>query len=265
MDRFTLEQRWEILKNYFQSECCVAETVSKLRTIFGRNEAPSAPGVRKFLRKVRETGMLMDKRSHPRLAPRVRTAERVAAVTQSVRENPRTSTRHRAQQLNVSRTSLRRILHKDLGLFAYKLQLTQEVKENDHPLRYRFSVWVLNEFENDNADFNRKIIFWTRLPRGFFRELLGLRGSLLKKQNALYTLYTLYVYTLYTLYTRYIPPKIRISEDLGQILATPKCSEGLNKLEVIREMCSIRKDTKRGVPRTFIARYTYAFKGEIKL
>ncbi|KAJ8957023.1 hypothetical protein NQ318_012196 [Aromia moschata] len=48
------------------------------------------------------------------------------SVVQSVRENPRTSTRRRAQ-LNVSRTSLRRILHKDLGLFAYKLQLTQEI------------------------------------------------------------------------------------------------------------------------------------------
>ncbi|KAJ8940256.1 hypothetical protein NQ318_004966 [Aromia moschata] len=69
--------------------------------------------------------MLMDNRSHPRARP-VRTAERIAAVTQSVRENPRISTRHRAQQLNVSRTSLRRILHKDLGLFAYKLQLTLE-------------------------------------------------------------------------------------------------------------------------------------------
>ncbi|KAJ8934899.1 hypothetical protein NQ318_002653 [Aromia moschata] len=27
-----------------RSECCVAETVRKLRTIFSRNEAPSAPG-----------------------------------------------------------------------------------------------------------------------------------------------------------------------------------------------------------------------------
>ncbi|KAJ8963217.1 hypothetical protein NQ318_018683 [Aromia moschata] len=118
MNRFTLEQRWEILKNDFQSECCVAETVRKLRTIFGRNDAPSAPGVRKFLRKIRETSMLKDNRSHPS-AGQVRTAERIAAVAQSVRDNPRTSTHHRAQQLNVSRTSLRRILHKDLGLFAY--------------------------------------------------------------------------------------------------------------------------------------------------
>ncbi|KAJ8953146.1 hypothetical protein NQ318_017173 [Aromia moschata] len=79
------------------------KTVRKLRTIFGRNEAPSAPGARKFLRKVRETSMLMNNRSHSRARP-VRTAERIAAVAQSVRENPRTSTCHRAQQLNVSRT-----------------------------------------------------------------------------------------------------------------------------------------------------------------
>ncbi|KAJ8960166.1 hypothetical protein NQ318_003888 [Aromia moschata] len=53
-----------------------------MRTVFGRNEAPSAPGVRKFLRKVRETGMLMDNRSHPR-ARLLRTAERIAAVAQN--------------------------------------------------------------------------------------------------------------------------------------------------------------------------------------
>lgn len=157
MNRFTLEQRWEILKNYFQSECCVAETVRKLRRIFGRNEAPSAAGVSKFIRKVRETGLLVDNKRYPRARP-VRSVEKIAAVAQSVRENPRTSTRHRAQQLNISRTSLRRILHKDLGLFAYKVQLTQELKQNDHPLRHRFSVWALNELVND-VNFGRKIIF----------------------------------------------------------------------------------------------------------
>ncbi|KAJ8950820.1 hypothetical protein NQ318_012683 [Aromia moschata] len=89
-------------------KCTFKKTVRKLRTIFSRNEAPSAPGVRKFLRKGREPGMLMDNISHLRARP-VRTAERIAAVAQSVRENPRTSTRHTAQQLKVSRTFLRRI------------------------------------------------------------------------------------------------------------------------------------------------------------
>lgn len=51
-------QRWEVLKNYFQSQCCVAETVKKFRKIiFGRNEAP---GVRKFIENVLETDMFVD-------------------------------------------------------------------------------------------------------------------------------------------------------------------------------------------------------------
>lgn len=157
MNRFTLEQRWEILKTYFQSECCVAQTVRSLKRSFGRDKAPTAPAVRKFVQKVRETGMLVDNTHGPRRVT-VCTDENVAAVAESVRLDPGTSTRHRSQQLNISRTSLRRILHKNLGLFAYKVQLSQQLKEHDHSLRHRFAVWALEQLELDN-DFGRKIIF----------------------------------------------------------------------------------------------------------
>ena len=36
MSRFTLEQRWEILKTYFQSECYLAQTVLFLKISLGR-------------------------------------------------------------------------------------------------------------------------------------------------------------------------------------------------------------------------------------
>ena len=39
---YTLEQRVEILRHYFESHGNVAECVRKLRTDFGRREAPSA-------------------------------------------------------------------------------------------------------------------------------------------------------------------------------------------------------------------------------
>jgi len=46
----------------------------------------------------------------------VTSTENIAAVAQSVLEQPSTSTRHRSQNLNISRiSSLRRILNKDLG------------------------------------------------------------------------------------------------------------------------------------------------------
>ena len=37
-----LEQRWEILRHYFENHGNAAECVRKLRTNFGRREAPSA-------------------------------------------------------------------------------------------------------------------------------------------------------------------------------------------------------------------------------
>ena len=92
----------------------------KLRTKFGRNAAPTARAIRKLMHKVRETGMLVDARRVPHTRP-VRTAEAIAAVTESVHQNPETSTRRRSQQVGIPRTALRRILHKDLGMFAYKI------------------------------------------------------------------------------------------------------------------------------------------------
>ena len=42
---YTLEQRWEILRNYFENHGNVAECARKLLTDFGGREAPSAPSV----------------------------------------------------------------------------------------------------------------------------------------------------------------------------------------------------------------------------
>ena len=50
-----------------------------------------------------------------------RSNENIAAVRESVAEHPDTSIRHRAQELNLSRTSLQRISTNDLSLYAYKV------------------------------------------------------------------------------------------------------------------------------------------------
>jgi len=157
MGRFTLEQNWEILKTYFQSGESSTQTVRNLRKIFGKNQRPSSQYVDQFVKRVRETGSLMDKTT--RVRPRtVRTPENIAAVAESVREHQSTSTRHRSQELNISRTSLRRILHKDLGMKAYKVQLVQKLKPHDHPMRFRFAQWAEERLAEDE-DFFRKIVF----------------------------------------------------------------------------------------------------------
>ena len=90
------------------------------------------------MKKVKETGLLIDKPTRERERT-VRTTDNIAAVAASVHESPGTSTRHRSQELNISRTSLRRILHKDLGMTPYKVQLVQQLKVNDHPMRFCFA------------------------------------------------------------------------------------------------------------------------------
>ena len=72
-----------------------AECVRKLRTDFERREAPSAPYVRYLVKKVKETGILIDKpkREKPKT---VRIPENIAAVAENVCEAPSISIHHRS-------------------------------------------------------------------------------------------------------------------------------------------------------------------------
>ena len=94
------------MQQYFENHGNVAECERKLRTGFGRREAPSAPYVRYLVKTVKETGILIDKlkREKPK---RVRSPENIAAGAESVCEEPSTSIHHCSQQLNILMTSLR--------------------------------------------------------------------------------------------------------------------------------------------------------------
>lgn len=74
----------------------------------------------KIVQKLEQTGSVGDVKT-PVHAHTARTAETIAAVRDSVAEEPSTSTRRRAQQLHLSRSSLLNIMHKDLHLHAYKV------------------------------------------------------------------------------------------------------------------------------------------------
>ena len=110
-----------------------------------------------LVKKVKETVIIVDKpkREKPKT---VRTPENIAAVAESVCEAPSTSIHRCSQQMNISETSLSRILHKDLGMTPYKVQLVQELKPIDHPMRFRFDKWACDRLTED-TDFGKKIIF----------------------------------------------------------------------------------------------------------
>ena len=84
-----------------------------------------------MMKKFEETGSIMNSKSPVRHRTG-RSLDNVAAMSKSVAESPGTSLRRRSQQLNIPRSTMQRILTKDLHLHAYKIQLTQELKPTDH-------------------------------------------------------------------------------------------------------------------------------------
>ena len=68
---YTLEQRWEILQQYFENHDNVAECMQKLHTDFEKRKAPL---------EVKETGILIDKPKREKS----KTPENIAAATESV-------------------------------------------------------------------------------------------------------------------------------------------------------------------------------------
>ncbi|GFU56040.1 DUF4817 domain-containing protein [Trichonephila clavipes] len=108
------------------------------------------------MERFRTTFTLIDN-SHPQRRRTVRT-EAIATVERSIKEDPNESIRHRAQELDLGTSTLWKILRKDLGLRAYKIQLVQELKPNDHQARRRFVECAQNEIAVV-PDFHKRILF----------------------------------------------------------------------------------------------------------
>lgn len=157
MERYTLQQRFEIIKLFYQNQCSYVNTERNLRRIHGRHYSVNRLTIRRIVDNFESEFSLHDKRV-PVRQRNARTQENIDAVAASVRDNPNLSIPRRSQQLNLSQTTTWRILRKDLGLHPYKIQLVQELKPLDHHKRRLFADFALEQLENDEH-FYRKILF----------------------------------------------------------------------------------------------------------
>ncbi|CAH1101131.1 unnamed protein product [Psylliodes chrysocephalus] len=104
MERYTIEQRVEIVKIYYQNQCSVRQTFRALRQVYGVHDRPTESLIRRLMQKFKESGSVAD-RPTPVRQQRVKFVENIAAVRESVHENPRQSIPRRAQELGLSRMS----------------------------------------------------------------------------------------------------------------------------------------------------------------
>ena len=157
MVKFTNQQSLEIIKNYYQNSESVVATLRALTPISGRNNRPTRQAVRATVDKFETKFTLLDF-PVPKRRRIARSEEIIAAVSASIQNKPNQLILHRSQELGIAQTTLWRIMRKDLGLHAFNIKLTQELKPLDHLKRRNFSNCALAKLE-ENEEFNLKIIF----------------------------------------------------------------------------------------------------------
>jgi len=105
MEHYTKEQCVIIVKTHYKYGESYAETVPKVRGIFGQRNAPYQPTVKRMIKKFEETGFIMDSKL-PVCHRTGRSLDTVVTVSESVAESPGTSLCHHSQQLDIPRSTM---------------------------------------------------------------------------------------------------------------------------------------------------------------
>ena len=87
-----------------------------------------------------ETGSILDCKKPAR--PSI-DEETIDAVRVAFHRNPRKSIRVALNELAIPQSTVHQVLHKRLWLHAYKLQIVQALKPDDHPRRAAFAEEIL--------------------------------------------------------------------------------------------------------------------------
>ena len=151
-----LSTRIRLVELYFSC----GESVAKARRAFcretGRKRAPSASSIQCLVNRFHVTGSV--KKASKRIRSSSKKKERAAKkIRQAVEEEKGVvSTRRLSRRAKVPRTTVQRVMQEDLGLYPYKLQLTQKLKRGDKTMRRVFCKWLLQQCEAE-PDFVEKL------------------------------------------------------------------------------------------------------------
>ena len=95
--------------------------------LFGKSSLADTAHIKRLVDKFRNTGSLVDNnKDHSGRPFSTRTPAYIQAVRDHLQQSPRKSTRRLSQEVGISRTSVQRVIDKDLTLFPNKIQILQQ-------------------------------------------------------------------------------------------------------------------------------------------
>lgn len=158
---FLPEEKVKIIHLWYETKSCVT-VKRRFRQEFGchSSQVPSNTEIHRFVSHFEKEGsVLKQAKGRSGRTPEVTgDGDRIEQVRQSVSESPRTSTRHRCQELGMARTSLRRVLRKNLRFFPYRIAEAQNLSQQDKERRELMCKWLM-EKEDGHRNWSRHIWF----------------------------------------------------------------------------------------------------------
>ena len=117
------------------------------RCKYGR-KPPARPIIRAWHKKFMETGSVLQRKGAGR--PQI-SEEEIESVRVAYRptRSPRKSIHGASTKLQIPRSTIHKVLHRNLQLYAYKVQLLLAFKPEDKPRRKEFAVTMLDRLDSD--------------------------------------------------------------------------------------------------------------------
>ena len=125
------------------------QTQRNYRTKY-ETDPPSRPSIRLWHKKFMETGKVFGagRSGRPRTPQ-----ENIKRVRQAFYRSPMKSIGTAARQLALPRSTVHKVLHKNLRLYAHEVQMLQALQPNDMPRRKEFAVNMLQRPVRNSRSF----------------------------------------------------------------------------------------------------------------
>jgi len=142
---WNVNERAHAVEIYFQHRSWT-RALRALRQEWGRRRVPTRLSLASWVRQFRERGSVAGAQSRVRGTRTPRTV--INRVRRAIHRKPNLSVRRLSNITGVSKSTIHRILRRELRLYPYKLQLTQRLRRGDKAKRVRFCRWLLDKWKS---------------------------------------------------------------------------------------------------------------------
>lgn len=148
--KLSVEHRTKIVQLFFETKSFKA-TARLFNAHYGlnRRDAPRKSTILRIVRRFKGTGSVSDTH-RPGRPKTARSPENIKKADASIKENSKKSVRRRSQEMGLSKSSLSRILLKDLNLHPYKTQTMQTLSDSDKEARKEMCLWMKERLVQDD-------------------------------------------------------------------------------------------------------------------